>query len=172
VAVLREPEFQRPVSRTFAAVFAAALLVRGLYLASIHGAYFFTHLTTEPLRYHRWATAILDGSARFTPPFDEAPAYVYALAGLYTPCGPSLLAAAIAPAVVDAASCGLIALVARREWGPRAGLFAGALAAIYGPMVYFTGELVPAGALIFAVAAAMLATPPAEARPARWIGAG
>jgi hypothetical protein len=155
-----------------AAVFAAALLVRGLYLASIHGAIFFTHLTTEPLRYHRWAAAILGGSAHARPPFDEAPAYVYALAGLYAVCGRSVLAATIAQAVVDAASCVLIALLARRQAGPRAGLLAGALAAVYGPLVYFTGELVPASALVLAVAAALLATPTGASRPARWLGAG
>ena len=35
--------------------------MRALYLVSIRGAWFFEHLTTEPLRYQRWAVALLDG---------------------------------------------------------------------------------------------------------------
>ena len=155
-----------------AAVFAAALALRAAYLFSIRGAYFFDHLTTEPLRYHGWAQALLDGKAPLAPPFDEAPGYVALVAAVFGLAGRQVFAVAAAQAVLDAASCALIALFARRAGGPRAGWIAGALAALYGPFIYFTGELVPATLMIFALAAALVATPDGDAPRGRWIAAG
>ena len=41
-------------------IFTAAFAMRLLYLLSIHHAAFFDHLQTDALRYHEWATLILD----------------------------------------------------------------------------------------------------------------
>ena len=156
-----------------AAIFAAALALRAAYLLTIRGAYFFDHLTTEPLRYQGWAQALLDGRAPLAPPFDEAPGYVALVAAVFAAAGRNVAAVALVQAVLDAASCALIALLARRIGGARAGWIAGALAACSGPLIYFTGELVPATATIFVLACALLATPAgAQAPRRRWIAAG
>jgi tetratricopeptide (TPR) repeat protein len=167
------------------AIFVFALAVRALYLLSIRHAFFFEHLTTEPQRYQQWAAALLDGSARPTPPFDEAPGYLAMLAGIFGLFGRSVLPVAAAQALLDAGTCAMLGTLAGRCGGPRAAWLAGGLAALYGPMIYFTGALVPATVMLFAVSAAMLATPVdtrltpeaeiLEARPparGRWLLAG
>jgi tetratricopeptide (TPR) repeat protein len=164
---------QRSAVTQAAAIFAAALLVRALYLASIWKAYFFAHPQTEPLRYHRWASAILEGLAKFSPPFDEAPGYVYFVAAIYRLFGQRPAAVAVAQAVLGALACVALAAAARRLSGPRAGLIAGGLAALYGPLIYCTGEMVPSTLMMLAVAVALAATPMGEGAPAgNWWAAG
>ena len=153
-------------------MFVCALLVRLLYLLSLRHAYFFTLLLTEPRRYAEWAAAIVDGTARGLPPFDEAPASPYLLAAVRKGFGSAVATAAGAQAVFDAASCAAMAILGRRLAGPRAGWIAGVLGALYGPLIYFCGELVPATTLVFAIATAVVATPDAVDRPRRWILAG
>jgi tetratricopeptide repeat protein/dolichyl-phosphate-mannose-protein mannosyltransferase len=132
----------------------AALAVRLCYVVSIRHAYFFDHLQTEPLRYQRWATLIVNGRMPL-PPFDEAPAYPFFVAAMYALCGASQFPIAVVQAVLDAAGCLLIGLIGRRWFGARAGLIAGALAAAYGPFIYFTGELLPTTLSLFVLLAAV-----------------
>lgn len=159
-----------------ASVVLGAWALRLAYFASIHHAFFFTHLGTEPLRYHQWACAILDGQAPFRPPFDEAPAYPYLVAAVYGLVGRHVAGVALLQGFLDALACGAIALVGARLGDPRRGLLraglAGGLAAFYGPSIYFSGELLPATLMGLAVAVALLATPHAEATGRRWIAVG
>src|SRR5205823_7309734 len=89
------------------------------------------------------------------PPYDEAPVYPFFVAAMYALCGRAVFPIAVAQAVLDAASCVFIALIGRRWFGARAGLIAAALAAIYGPFIYFTGELLPTTLSLFVVLAAV-----------------
>jgi len=138
------------------AVFAAALAVRLAYVLSIQHAVFFTHLQTEPLRYERWAAAILAGHAP-APPFDEPPGYAYFLAAVHRVLGRSATAVALVQVLLDAVTCTLVVVLGRRWFGARTGLVAGALAAAYGPLVYFTGAVEPATAFVCATALAIAA---------------
>src|SRR5262245_31092264 len=94
-------------------IFFGALLLRLLYVASIRHTYFFQHLQTEPLRYQRWAALILDAPQPPLPPYDEAPAYPFLLAGVYALCGRSTTPVAIIQSVCDALTCVGIALLGR-----------------------------------------------------------
>jgi hypothetical protein len=112
--------------------------VRVLYVLSIRDAAFFEHLQTEPAHYDAWAHAIVAGAAPIHLPFDEAPGYPYFVALVYAlPLGGGVLAVCLVQAALGAGACAAIAEVARRLGGPRAGWIAGALAAIYGPFIYF-----------------------------------
>jgi 4-amino-4-deoxy-L-arabinose transferase-like glycosyltransferase len=153
-------------------LFGGALALRVAYLASIHGAIFFDHLQTEPAHYDAWARAIVAGEAPIALPFDEAPGYPYFVALIYAIVGPSPLAAAIVQALLGAAACVAIAIVAGRLAGARAAWIAGAIAACYGPLLYFTGQLEPAALATAAVAGALVATPFEDAPPRRWLYAG
>ncbi len=157
---------------SFVVVFAVALLVRILYIVSIRHAFFFDHLVTEPAFYDGWARAIVAGDAPLHLPFDEAPGYAYFVALVYAIAGHSLLAVAIVQAVLGAGACAAIAAVASRLGGHRAGWLAGAIAALYGPFIYFTGQLEPAALAVCATSLALAATPGKVARPRRWILAG
>jgi 4-amino-4-deoxy-L-arabinose transferase-like glycosyltransferase len=158
--------------RPWLVVFAAALVVRVLYVVSIRGAYFFDHLVTEPDFYDGWANAIVSGDAPVHLPFDEAPGYAYFVALIYAIVGRSLLAVVLVQAVLGAAACAAIAQVARRLGGERAGWLAGGIAALYGPFIYFTGQLEPAALAVAATSLALAAMPDQDARPRRWILAG
>jgi 4-amino-4-deoxy-L-arabinose transferase-like glycosyltransferase len=153
-------------------VFAAALLVRVLYVLSIRHAFFFDHLVTEPQFYDGWATAIVGGDAPVHLPFDEAPGDAYFVALIYAIVGQSVLAVALVQAVLGAGACAAIAQVARRIGGDRAAWLAGGIATLYGPFIYFTGQLEPATLAVCAASVALAAMPPADARPWRWIVAG
>jgi hypothetical protein len=148
-------------------VFAAALVVRVLYVVSIKDATFLAHLQTEPQHYDGWARAIVSGQAPVHLPFDEAPAYPYFLAVIYALAGHSVLAVLFVQALLGAAACAAIAKVAERLGGTRAAWIAGGLAAAYGPFIYFTGQLEPAALAVCAVSAALLAT-----LSRRWLLAG
>ena len=152
-------------------VFAAALVVRVLYVLSIRHAFFFDHLVTEPQFYDGWASAILSGDAPVHLPFDEAPGYPYFVALVYS-VGGGVLAVALVQALLGAGACAAIAQVARRIGGDRAGWLAGGIAALYGPFIYFTGQLEPATLAVCIASFGLAAMPPADARPRRWILAG
>ena len=158
------------------AVFVVALLVRTIYLLSIRHAVFFDHLVTEPARYDAWAMDIVRGLAPARPPFDEGPAYPYFVALVYAIAGHDHFAVTAVQAILDAASCAAIAAVAMRvRPTERIGWIAGMLAAFFGPMIYFTGQIEPATLAVFAVSFAMLATPlgpGGSAAPRAWLVAG
>jgi 4-amino-4-deoxy-L-arabinose transferase-like glycosyltransferase len=158
--------------RAWLAVLAGALLVRVLYVLSIRDAVFFEHLQTEPQHYDAWARAILAGDAPVHLPFDEAPAYPYFVALVYALCGHSVLAVVIVQALLGAAACVAISHVACKLGGARAGWIAGAIAAAYGPFIYFTGQLEPAALAAAVTAGALAATPFEAATPRRWWLAG
>jgi hypothetical protein len=156
------------------ALFGVSLSLRLLYVLSVHTAYFFHHLQTEPLHYDEWATAILGGAAAPAWPLEQSPGYPYFVAAVYALCGRSVTAVALVQSVLDALTCVLIAMAARTWFGRRVGLIAGLLAAGYGPFIYFTGELLPATLMVFVTMVALVATLRASqmaSRGALWRGA-
>lgn len=147
-------------------------MLRVLYVLSIRDAYFFDHLQDEPLRYHQWATLILDAPSAPGPPFDQAPGYAYLVAAVYRLLGRSVAGVAFVQAVLGALGCGALAVIGDRLFGRRVGMIAGMIAAIYGPAIYFVGQVEPTTAFLFAVllaTAAALVTPSPRAaeRPPR-----
>ena len=160
----RAPSGRAPTTRPAATplagwglVFVVALVLRLLYVLSIHNAYFFHQLQTEPLHYHEWASLILDGPAAPLPPFEQSPGYPYFLAAVYALFGRSVTAVACVQAILDAATCALLTVVGQRWFGTRAGLIAGALAAGYGPFIYFSAQLLPSTLFVFLSVAALAA---------------
>lgn len=145
-----------PITR-WGLVFGVALAVRLLYVLSIHNAYFFHQLQTEPLHYHAWASAILHGPAAPLPPFEQSPGYPYFIAAVYALFGQSATAVACVQAVLDAATCALLAIIGQRWFGARAGLIAGGLAAAYGPFIYFSAQMLPSTLFVFLSVAALAA---------------
>ncbi len=148
-------------------IFTAALGLRLLYVLSIHHAYFFEHLQTDALRYQQWATLILDAPVPPRPPFEQSPGYPYLVAAVFALCGRSLMPVACLQAGLDALTCVLIAAAGRYWFGARAGWIAGSLAALYGPFIYFSAQLLPVTPFVFLCVAALCA-----ALRARWWLAG
>ena len=95
---------------------------------------------------------------------EQAPLYAYFWAAIDADAP----RARLVQAVLSALSCGLLWLVGRAVFGPAVGLVAGAAAALYGPMIYFAGELLPATAVVFFCLLALGAVLWADGRPALW----
>ncbi len=171
MAKRRKPSasFRKSLSHAVAltAVFAAALCLRLVYIDSIHTSPSARVLQTNALRYHLWAQAILDGNAP-PPPFDQPPAYAYFLAAAYWFAG-NASPEVVRPiqAVLDAVHCVLLANLVARSGLPLASVwFTGLLAAVYGPFIFFTGEILPAS-----ISLLLLATAVNACSEQRWLAA-
>lgn len=126
-------------------VFAAALLVRAIYLAEClqHPAFLLPLIdaTTYDTFARQWVTqGLRDSTTAWHAAF-----YPLFLSGLYQLFGPSVLAAKIVQLLLGALTCTGVGALARRVFGPRAGWWAGLLAAGYGPVVFYDLELMSAG---------------------------
>lgn len=141
------------------------LALRALHWWSATGSPPRTVLLTNAARYDAWAQRITGGNPPL-PPFDQPPLYPYLLAATYTLAGHKPEWMLAVQAVADALGCGLIAWMAGRCFGQRAAWAAGLLAAVFGPFIYHTAELLPATfglALLVAGAACALANGPVTA---------
>ena len=103
----------------------------------------------DPVDYQRWAVSLAAGhgfpvtviASPGTPSAFRPPGYPLVLAGLYALTGVHLLAARALNAILGVVSVGLITLLARTLWGSRVGWIAGAIAAVYPPLVALSGTL-------------------------------
>ncbi|GBD25434.1 hypothetical protein HRbin30_00753 [bacterium HR30] len=139
------------------AVFTIALCLRLVYLHSIQNSPSALVLQTNALRYHTWARAILDGNPP-VPPFDQPPAYAYFVAAVYRLFGADPSSVRVAQAVLDAIGCTLLAALAAQRGVPIGVAWAtGLLAAMYGPLIFFTGEILPATASLLLLGLAAFA---------------
>ncbi len=85
--------------------------------------------------------------------FHQAPAYAYALAGAQLAAGDPLGVAKAAQLALGAGTCLLAAWIAARLGGLVAGAAAGALAALYGPLIYLEAQILREGPALFGLLA-------------------
>jgi hypothetical protein len=106
---------------------------------------------------------------------NSAPLFPFLLAGLFRLLGPDLALAAAAQAVLSAATCLVIGRMALHLFGERrVAYLAAALAALYGPFIFFTTKLHATTVEVALAALAFGAIAWAIRRPAlrRWFAAG
>jgi Flp pilus assembly protein TadD len=165
-------------------VLAVALLLRLAHWAAVRRAPFIAELAMDSQEYDRWAREIAAGDWLGHGVFFQAPLYPYLLALLYKLCGHSLDAVYLAQIAAAVAGCYALYRAARRMAGERVGLAAAALAAVYGPFLFYDVQLLKESLavslvcfLLWALAAA--ASPGPAAAPAqtpagigRWLLAG
>lgn len=136
----------RPVMRSRPAVaalalFAVAWLVRFLYLTQISRSPFFDLLQLDPLYYFTWAQRIAAGDWIGGEVFEMSPLYSYLLALYLIVAGPDLWLLRLLQIGVGAGTCVLTFLLGRRLFGLRAGVLAGAGCALYGPFLFYEGQV-------------------------------
>ncbi|HKW51548.1 MAG TPA: glycosyltransferase family 39 protein, partial [Candidatus Eisenbacteria bacterium] len=163
-------------SATFAWLFLAALALRVAHILAMRGSPYFTHPVIDAWTYHDAARSILAGHGHPDTVFWQPPGYSYFLALVYAITGPTdFFAPRLVQAILGSAAAVLTAWIGARQFGPRVGLAAGAIVALYGTLIYFDGELlgvsVTVALQLIAVALAVAAA--GVARPGRlWFGAG
>ena len=126
------------------AVFALALSARLYYLHEIRASPLFTAPVVDARTYTEDARYLSDVSFAGRPaPFWQPPLYPVLLGVLFALAGDDLYLPRLIQAVVGALVCVLICLLGYRVFGAGVGLGAGLAAALYGPLIYFGGELLP-----------------------------
>jgi tetratricopeptide (TPR) repeat protein len=134
-----------------------ALVVRIAYAFDIQGTPTFASPLIDAEVYDRTAREIAArGPAALEVPYYQPPLYPMFLGAVYAIAGESYLVPRIVQAVLGALTVlGTVAL-ARRGGGRAAGWIAGGLLALYGPVLYFEGELLPPALLLFLTTGALL----------------
>ncbi len=170
----------KPVSARPLTVFALAVAARLTYLAQIRDLPYFDVPLVDGASYFQMAQTIAAGDLLGgRQAFWQPPLYPYLLALLLRLFGPNMVALSIVQAVLGSLTCVLVYLLGRRLFGDRAGLWAGGITALYGPLVHFDLQpLIPVLHLFLATAGLLLVARAAglgDAGPGRgrdWCGAG
>ncbi len=131
------------------AVVIVSLAARLVYLFEYMDHQLFSYLFLDPLWHHQWAKSIAAGDA-FDKVFFRAPLYPWLLGLLYWLSGASTVAARAIQFLLGTMSAALVYLLGRRllTSGPAA-FICGLCFALYGPMIFFEGELLMPALIVF-----------------------
>lgn len=159
------------IRRWMVPTFVAALTVRLVYWATFHDSLFARYLLVDAAWHDQWAWDWARGVWNQTEAFYRAPLYPYVLSLVYQVFGHSLTAVRLLQAVLGASAAAALAGAGYTLAGPGAALAAGLLAALYGPLVYFDGELLIPSLLVALLSWGLFfALRARSARGAAWAG--
>ena len=119
-------------------VFAAALLVRLVYLFQIQTIGFFSQPASDAFIYVQRARTLAGGDWLGSPDFVHAPLYAYVL-GIIRSLGGEFWAYRVVQCFFGAAACALLVVIGTRLFNRTTGLIAGLLLAFYPPAWFFDG---------------------------------
>lgn len=118
--------------------------------------------------YHTKALSILANGWLAEVSAYQAPLYPYIIAAIYSIFGINPIYVQIFQCVLSVANVFVIFLIARRLFNPRVGIFAAAIACLYGPIVFFAGILLKESLAVFFADAMLLLLLSAAAKPRTW----
>lgn len=131
----------RDTTRLLAIVFVTALAARLLYLFEFHRSVFFGVPILDAAWHDQWARRIAAGHWLDGAPYFRAPCYAWFLAVIDALSGGGAWAPRLVQALLGAATATAAAWCGLRLVGRRAGLAAGLIVALYGPLIFAGGEL-------------------------------
>jgi len=146
-----------PLARAVAIVAVVALFVRLIYLLEFQSSVFFSVPILDAAWHAEWAHRIAGGNLLDGAPYFRAPLYTWFLATIEALAGPNPWASRLVQAVLGALGAAFVAMAAGKM-SPRAGLPAGLVMALYGPLVFSSGELLHEALLLPVLAAWLLVT--------------
>jgi tetratricopeptide (TPR) repeat protein len=166
--------------RAAVALFALALALRLFYIHEIRSLVWFDVPLVDGASYFRIAHTIAGGDLLAgRGAFWQPPLYSYFLAILLRIAGPGMGFIYAVQSGLGALSCVLAAGIGARVGGPRAGIAAGLVMALYGPLIHFDAQpLIPVLHIVLALGGLALllrgagAEPTATPRRVAWGGAG
>lgn len=125
-------------------VFAIAFAIRLAAVHEIENTPMFRSPLVDAYAYDQSARAIAShGPAALEVPYYQPPLYPMLLGALYRAAGGSYVAPRIANALCGAATATLVYILGAALYAPAAGIAGAAFFALYGPVLYFEGELLP-----------------------------
>ncbi len=130
-------------------IFLLALAVRLIYLTHLKETPFFATLTLDAEYHHQLAQKIAAGEWSGTEVFFRAPLYIYFLALMYAVLGENFIIIRVVQFIIGSFSCVLIYLIGRRLFQPWVALVAALMGCFYGLFIYFEGELLLTGLIVF-----------------------
>lgn len=122
---------------TLALVFAGALVVRLLALLELRGQPWNEVLLGDAAHFDAWGRRLAEGGSDRGTVFFQAPLYPYLLAAVYRAAGHAPDLVRLLQCIGGALAAALVADATRRLATPRAGLLAGAFAALYCPAIWY-----------------------------------
>jgi Tfp pilus assembly protein PilF len=152
------------------ALFVLAFGVRLIYLLQIQSSPMFDTLSMCAEYHDQWAQMILQGEDLHQGVFFRAPFYAYFLALVYKIFGHGYFWSRLIQFLIGSLSCILVYLLGKRVFNDRTGRIAGVVAALYGILIYFEGELLIPVLLVPLDLLALLALfwTSEEPSPGRW----
>jgi tetratricopeptide (TPR) repeat protein len=137
-------------------LFAVAAAIRVVVALQLRALPLVRQPQLDALEYDRWATRIAAGDWSWPVPPPHAPGYPF-FRGLLLALTHSPTFVLIVQALLGAGTCVLVAAIGTRLLGERAGWAAGAILALYAPLIVTDVSIAAEGLLLFLIAAAMLA---------------
>lgn len=131
--------------RCVVAIFLLAVCIRGLYLYDSSDNPTFGLPVVDSRTYDSIARDVTERGLFTQDLFWQAPFYPLFLSAVYLVTGGSILAAKIFQMFLAGVTCVLVYFLGVRIFNRRIGLFAGILAAMYMPLVFYDGELLATG---------------------------
>jgi tetratricopeptide (TPR) repeat protein len=156
------------------ATLAVALAIRLAHWWAVRDAPFVAFLAVDAQEYDRWAQRIAGGAWLGEETFFQAPLYPYLLGGLYRLAGRSLDAVYLLQILLAVAGCWALYRAGRAMADEAVALGAAALAALYGPFVFYDVQVGKESLAVTAVCFFMWMLAAARSRPrcALWLAAG
>ena len=147
-----------------AVVFLTALAVRCAIVFQLDGTAIFRTPQLDSVEYFSWAERIASGDFSWPAAPPHGPGYPLFLGLLLFICRGSLFAVHLLQAILGSITAVMIAAIANRVAGEKAGLAAGVFAALYGPMALVDVSIYGEGLLVFLITASLLAVIEAQTR--------
>ncbi len=131
------------------AIFLLALALRIIYLLQIKTNPHFFSPTMDPLYHDVWAQNIAGGNWIGGKVFFRAPFYAYFLAIVYKIFGHSYIIPRVIQHLIGSFCCVLVYFLTKRLFSRTVAIVSGFMAATYGMLLYFEGELLLDSFLVF-----------------------
>src|SRR5688572_25138527 len=122
-------------------IFGLAYAVRLIFLLQIARSPFFDFMHLDPLYYHEWALRIAAGDWIGTEVFEMSPLYSYLLAAFILVFGDDLWLLRLLQIGIGSLTCVLTWRLTDRLFGKAAGIAAGVGCALYGPFLFYEGQV-------------------------------
>jgi Flp pilus assembly protein TadD len=126
-------------------IFSVALFVRLLYLYESSDNPTFEAPIVDAQGYDQLARLLVGSKVMPKEFFWRGFFYPFFLSGVYLFSGSSIVFAKIVQVILGSFTCVLVYKVGEKIFGYKTGMLAGAIAAFYGPLIFYDGELLSTG---------------------------
>lgn len=133
-------------------IFALALSIRLIFVWQWLDLPYATVPYLDAISYDQWARNILKGNWLRETAFYQSPLYPYLMAAIYKFLGPNMETISWIQAILGAVTCALLTFTTASHLGRWPGIFAGLLAALNRPLIFYTGPLMKETLGIFLLA--------------------